>query len=76
MSALTRWVGSEDHADPSGTGTFFAAGWSLELRMQSFAHAQELAKLIGAAEQMAGDRARRAAALYLRGAAKSLEDQG
>lgn len=53
--------------------TFAAAGGVLAIRLASFADAQALDKLITAAEQLAGDRARRACAVYLRGAVSHME---
>ena len=72
MSALTRWEASGTGGE-DGTATFSAAGAVLAVRLANFADAQALDKLIAAAEQLAGERARRACAVYLRGAVGHME---
>lgn len=73
MSTLTRWQASTDEADTSGMATLAIGGGVLAIRLASFADAQALEKLITAGEQQAGDRARKACAIYLRGAVNHIE---
>ena len=73
MTAMTRWQGSLDPTDMSGTATYTAAGMVVAVQLGSFTDAQSLDRLIVAAEKLAGDRARKACAQLLRGTANSLE---
>lgn len=73
MSAMTRWSASVDPRDETGVATFSVAGEVLNVKLPCFADANALDRLISMAEQLAGDRARRACAVYLRGAVNHIE---
>lgn len=72
MTALTRWQGSADAADQSGTATFVQGDRVLQVHLASFKDAQALDELIDRAALQAKMDSRRALAAWLRGAADQL----
>lgn len=75
MAALTSWVGSTVIGVTRGTATFSVCGTVIAVHLDSFESAKAIERLIAYAEQMAGDRARRSCAQYMRGAAAHMESQ-
>lgn len=72
MTILTRWNGSTDPADKSGTATFTHGDRVLQVRLESFKDAQALDELMDRAMLTARQESRRALAAWLRGAADQL----
>lgn len=73
MTSLTRWVGSTDPADLTGTATYTVGGAIAAIRLDDFRTAQLIARLIDTARMHGAAEARRAAADFMRGAANNLE---
>lgn len=70
---MTKWAGSENAGNATGTATFSVGGVVLAIRLECFADAHALGNLIAAAEGLAADRARRSCAAYMRGAVAHME---
>lgn len=70
---MTKWVGSENAGNATGTATFSVGCVALAIRLECFADAHALGNLIAAAERLAADRALRTCAAYMRGAASHIE---
>lgn len=73
MTALTRWQGSTDPADKSGTATFALGDRVLQVRLRSFDDARALDELIDKAVLTARRDSRKALAAWMRGAADQME---
>lgn len=73
MTAMTRWVGSTDPADTSGTATYAVGDTIAAIRLDDFCTAQLIERLIDTARLHGAAEARRAAADFMRGAAANLE---
>ena len=73
MTSMTRWIGSIDPADPTGTATYCVGGTIAAICLDDFKTAQLIERLIDTARQQGAAEARRAAAEFMRGAAANLE---
>lgn len=73
MTSMTRWVGSADPADLTGTATFTVGAAIAAIRLGDFQTAQLIERLIDTARLQGAAEARKAAAEFMRGAAANLE---
>lgn len=73
MTSMTRWVGSTDPADLTGTATFTVGGTIAAIRLEDCQTAHLIDRLIDTAYRQGADSARKAAANFMRGAADNLE---
>lgn len=74
MTSMTRWIGSTDPADTTGTATYTVGETIAAIRLDDFKTAQLIERLIDTARLQGAAEARRAAAAFLRGAANNLEN--
>lgn len=70
---MTRWTGSTDPADHTGTATYTVGATIAAIRLDDFRTAQLIERLIDTARLQGAAEARRAAAEFMRGAANNLE---
>jgi hypothetical protein len=73
MTSMTRWTGSTDPEDASGTATYAVGATIAAIRLDDFQTAQLIERLIDTARMQGAAQARRAAAEFMRGAAANLE---
>ena len=74
MTSMTRWIGSTDPADLTGTATYTVGVTIAAIELDSFTTARLIERLIDTARLQGAAEARRAAAEFMRGAAANLEN--
>lgn len=73
MTSMTRWTGSTDPDDETGTATYTVGTTIAAIRLDDFQTAQLIERLIDTARMQGAAEARSAAAAFLRGAAANME---